>query len=94
MTVRSIGPGVALFALVFIGSGQPGFATDRGYCSQYANKAVHAQLRNIQYRCGFTGGAWHTDYHRHFGWCVQAPWMAADREERVRRRLLLSCRWG
>lgn len=92
MTARSIGPGVALFAFVLTGSGQPGFAADPGYCAQYASKAVRAQLGNIQSYCGFTGGAWHTDYHRHFGWCVQAPWVAADREERVRRRLLRSCR--
>ena len=92
MTARSIGTGVALFAFVVIGSGQPGFAADPEYCTHYASKAVHAQLRNIHSRCGFTGGAWHTGYHVHFGWCVHAPWVAADREERIRRRLLRSCR--
>jgi hypothetical protein len=91
MTRFSIGPRLGLFTLVLIGLGQPGFAADPGYCHRYASNAAQAQLRNIQYRCAFVGRAWSTDYGDHFGWCIQAPWEAADREERVRRRLLRSC---
>jgi hypothetical protein len=92
MTVRSVAPGLALFAFVFIGLGQPGFAAGPGYCHRYADNAVHAQLRNIQYRCGFRGKAWTTDYNDHFRWCLSAPWAEAEHEERVRRRMLLACR--
>jgi hypothetical protein len=92
MTARSIGLGVALSAFVLIGFGQQAFAAGPEYCQRYASNAVQAQLRNIQYRCGFTGRAWSTDYGDHFGWCVRAPWAAAEHEERVRRRLLRACR--
>ena len=93
MTARSIRPaGIALFVSVLIGFTQPGLAADPDYCGQYASKAVQAQLRNIQYRCGFTGRRWSTDYNDHFGWCFRTRWVSADVEERARRRLLGSCR--
>jgi hypothetical protein len=66
MTARSIGLGVALSAFVLIGFGQHAFAAGPEYCQRYASNAVQAQLRNIQYRCGFTGRAWSTDYGDHF----------------------------
>jgi hypothetical protein len=94
MTARSVASGLALVALVLVGSGQPGFAASREYCHRYADDAVHAQLRNIQYRCGFAGKAWSTDYGDHFSWCVSAPRAAVDREERARHGLVLACRWG
>jgi len=92
MPGRSIGPRLGLFSLVLAGLGQPGFAADPDYCQRYASNAVHAQLRNIQYRCGFGGRRWSTDYGDHFRWCVGARWVSADSEERARRRLLRSCR--
>lgn len=94
MRARTAGPGLMLFAFVLIGFGQPGFAASPDYCHRYANKAAHAQMRNIQYRCGFSGRAWSTDYRDHFRWCVSATWEAADREDRGRQGLVLACRWG
>ena len=94
MTARSIVPGLTLFAFVLIGFGQsasPALAAGPGYCSRYADNAVRAQLRNIRYRCGFTGRRWFTDYRDHYRWCISAPWAAADREEKERRRLLGAC---
>ena len=87
MTVRS-----ALCAFVLIGLCQPSFAAGSEYCQRYASKAVKAELSNIENRCGFNGRRWSTDYRDHFGWCVQASWEAADREESARRRLLRDCR--
>ncbi len=80
----------AAFALISLC--QPSFAADLQYCHRYASQAVRAQLSNIHYRCDFTGRRWSTDYRDHFGWCVYAPWEAADREESVRRRSLRDCR--
>ena len=94
MTTRSIGPGLALFTFVLIGFGQsvsPAFAAGPAYCNRYADNAVRAQLRNIRYRCGFTGRRWSTDYRDHYRWCISAPWAAANQEEGERRRLLGAC---
>lgn len=79
-------------ACVLVGLCQPSFAAGPEYCHRYASNAVQAQLRNIDYRCGFTGRRWSTDYRDHFGWCVRAPWYAADQEERARRHSLRTCR--
>jgi hypothetical protein len=87
MTIRS-----ALCAFVLMGFCQPSLAAGPEYCHRYASKAVQAQLSNIHYRCGFNGRRWSTDYRDHFGWCAQAAWEAANREESVRRRLLRDCR--
>jgi hypothetical protein len=39
-------------------------------CDAYAAKAVQQQKENQSLGCGFSGGAWSTDYQGHRNWCV------------------------
>jgi hypothetical protein len=63
----------------------------RSACEKYASSAVAAQGVNQQMSCGYSGGGWHSDYQRHFGWCIVAQAGAPDQVAVVRKLHLEQC---
>lgn len=61
-------------------------------CQAYAQQAVSAQQFNVQNNCGFSGGAWHTDYQRHYGWCITVDEARANQETLVRTMHTQQCK--
>ena len=64
----------------------------RASCESYASSAVAAQSYNMQNNCGFTGGAWHSDYQRHFGWCMTAEAHRPGQETLTRNMHIQQCK--
>lgn len=62
-------------------------------CDAYAAAAVAQQNENLALGCGFTGGAWSTDYQGHRAWCLRPEVQMADvtREDRARADWLGLC---
>jgi hypothetical protein len=71
------------------------FAADPGFCSNYSTAAVRqvqAARENPACRPGLMGTRWSPDYRVHYGWCITAPYGAAEEEREMRKRYLQSCR--
>ena len=60
-------------------------------CDRYARRAVEQNEENIRRGCGFVGGRWHSDYQRHYNWCREVSWKAAEEEDRARQEQLDHC---
>lgn len=55
-------------------------------CAAFASRAVQLQNRNLAERCGYRGQIWHSDYNKHYRYCLRA-----DREDfRAYRQELIS----
>ncbi len=61
------------------------------FCWKYAKTAVQQQKANIDRRCGFSGARWHLDRGRHRLWCNFVSRRTANRETRIRARMLRGC---
>jgi len=71
------------------------FAADPGFCANYSTAAVRqveAARQNPACRPGLFGDRWSPDYRVHYGWCITAPYRAAEEEREIRKRYLQSCR--
>ncbi len=65
------------------------------FCASYAAAAVRqAEVAHRVPPCapGAIGTRWSVQYGVHYGWCITAPFAAADRERAIRTRYLRSCR--
>jgi hypothetical protein len=61
------------------------------FCEQYAEKAVHAEQKNLWEGCGFTGARWSFDFGGHYAWCLTVPKYAANSETQARKWALYGC---
>ena len=68
-------------------------AADPGYCDRYARSAVAQFERNRQIPGCFHGAdaRWSPNFDAHFGWCVRAPFGAAEAEKASRTGRLRQC---
>ncbi len=78
--------------LVSVSAGRAARADSHLNCSAYAGMAVSQQEQNVAQACGFTGGAWSTDFQAHFTWCNTSAQMAdLVREDEARKQALAQC---
>jgi hypothetical protein len=71
------------------------FAADPRFCADYSTAAVRqARVAHMTPSCapGAIGTRWTENYRVHYGWCITAPYGAAERERAMRTRYLRSCR--
>src|SRR5262249_19855334 len=61
------------------------------FCQIYANKAVHAEQKNLWEGCGFFGPRWSFNYGGHYSWCLIASPFQANAETNARKWMLASC---
>ncbi len=73
----------------------PATAADPGFCAQYARQAVHEVDVNMSIPGCFRGfdARWDRDYGHHYGWCLGAPYEAANRERAIRALRQRECRY-
>ncbi len=70
-------------------------AADPRFCADYSAAAVRqARVAHAVPTCapGAIGTRWSLDYRVHYGWCITAPYAAAEAERGMRTRYLRSCR--
>jgi hypothetical protein len=69
------------------------FAPDdkRTFCDQYSRSGISQNEENLRRRCGYTGDRWHSDYNRHFSWCMGRDKEVSSSETRVRDEELKKC---
>lgn len=80
-------------ALKRCGGGGGGGAL-RSYCQEYARYSAKQGGKNQQYRCGFSGGGWHTNYNMHYNWCMRAGQYKAKAAMKERSKMLDRCKGG
>lgn len=67
------------------------YAQDDISCAGYALTAVLQNIENITKNCGFTGERWHSDYNRHFEWCMRVSKDISQSETFARANALKQC---
>jgi len=72
----------------------PAFAAPPGFCADYARNAVHEVEVNMTIPGCFKGfdARWNRNFDHHYGWCLGAPFEAANAERDYRRARLAECR--
>jgi len=80
-------------AVIVIANTGVSHAADPGFCAQYARSAVRDVKVNMATPGCFKGfdGRWHTNYQRHYGWCLTASYAAVNAERDYRRMRLAQC---
>ncbi len=68
---------------------RPETAADR--CKNYAATAVQQNQGNLDWKCGYSGPRWSSNYQAHYDWCMKVPKSSADSEETKRKDLLKNC---
>ena len=73
----------------------PAWAADPNFCAEYARDAVRQVNVNMTIPGCFRGfdARWNRDYGVHYGWCLSAPYEAANRERAIRAERLRECRY-
>ncbi len=73
----------------------PAWAADPQFCAEYARDAVRQVDVNMSIPGCFRGfdARWNRDYGVHYGWCLGAPYEAANRERAIRAQRLRECRY-
>jgi hypothetical protein len=66
----------------------------RDFCEQYAQAALDQNSQNSRKDCGFTGDRWHSNFQKHFKWCMKVEREAADSEAGARADDLDRCGSG
>ncbi|MGR9044483.1 MAG: PASTA domain-containing protein [Gammaproteobacteria bacterium] len=64
------------------------------FCQNYAQEATEQHRRNRKDDCGFRDPRWHSDYDRHFDWCMSLDSnyrSIAERENEARAEMLNRC---
>jgi len=82
-------------AVLLIAAAGAANAADPRFCSDYAAAAVRqARVAHATPSCapGAIGTRWTVNYGVHYGWCITAPYGAAEAERGMRTRYLRSCR--
>jgi hypothetical protein len=71
----------------------PASAADPAYCDQYAKLALHEVEVNMATPGCFKGfdNTWHTDYQRHYGWCLTASVADVNAQRDYRRMRVYQC---
>jgi hypothetical protein len=66
---------------------------DRASCDQYAQAALaqYLQIRKIPGCYKGDNGRWHTNYDKHYGWCMSAFPQAVEREKELRASSIARC---
>jgi len=65
--------------------------TATGRCKNYAATAVQQNQSNIDWKCGYSGPRWSSNYQAHYNWCMKVSKLAADFESAERKKLLSKC---
>jgi hypothetical protein len=73
----------------------PAWAADPQFCAEYARDAVRQVDVDMSIPGCFRGfdARWNRDYGVHYGWCLGAPYEAANRERAIRAQRLRECRY-
>ena len=87
---------IVLAASAFLALSASAFAADPNFCAEYARDAVRQTDHNMSIPGCFHGfdARWNRDYGVHYGWCLGAPYEAANRERAIRAERLRECRFG
>jgi hypothetical protein len=72
----------------------PALAADPNFCGEYAHDAVRQVDVNMSIPGCFHGfnARWNRDFGVHYGWCLGAPYEAANSERAIRAQRLRECR--
>jgi hypothetical protein len=64
------------------------------FCAEYRHDAARRVDRNMSILGYFHGfnARWNRDFDVHYGWCLDAPYKAANNERAIRAQRLHECR--
>ena len=61
-------------------------------CADYSERSIAQQDRNLIQRCQYRGEKWHSNYRRHYRWCMDSPRRRSNVRIEERRADLRDCR--
>ncbi len=61
-------------------------------CNEYSSRSLSQNRYSQKLKCGFQSGAWHPNKNRHFRWCMDNGFRAAEKRTSNRQQRLENCK--